>query len=98
MKKKMKTVVLLMAVLLVAAGIAGCKKKEEKTNVSPKTSSKVSPKSVEQTTCPVMGGAVDKNIYTMYKDKKVYFCCAQCKTAFEKEPEKYISKLPQFSK
>jgi len=45
-----------------------------------------------------MGGAVDKNIYTMYKDKKVYFCCAQCKAAFEKEPEKYISKLPQLSK
>jgi len=90
MKTKMKTAVLLMAVLLVAAGIAGCRKKEVKTNVSSEP--------VEQTTCPVMGGAVDKNIYTMYKDKKVYFCCNQCKAAFEKEPEKYVSKLPQFSK
>jgi len=72
MKTKMKTVVLLIAVLLVVAGIAGCKKKEAKTNVSPSTSSKVSSESVEQTTCPVMGGAVDKNIYTMYKNAKVY--------------------------
>jgi YHS domain-containing protein len=98
MKTKMKTVVLLIAVLLIADSIGGCKKKEGKTNTSPATSSKISSESVEQTTCPVMGGAVDKNIYTTYKDKKVYFCCAQCKAAFEKEPEKYISKLPQFSK
>jgi YHS domain-containing protein len=50
----------------------------------------------EQTTCPIMGGAIDKNIFTEYKGKKVYFCCAGCKEQFEKEPEKYIAKLPQF--
>ena len=51
---------------------------------------------VEQTTCPVMGGAIDKNIFVEYKDKKVYFCCPECKAKFEAEPEKYIAKLPQF--
>jgi len=35
MKTKMKSVVLLMAVLLVAAGIAGCKKKREKPTSVP---------------------------------------------------------------
>ena len=51
---------------------------------------------VEQTTCPVMGGAINKAIFTEYKGKKVYFCCSPCKEKFEQEPEKYIAKLPQF--
>jgi YHS domain-containing protein len=51
---------------------------------------------VEQTTCPVMGGAINKDLFTEYKGKKVYFCCPGCKEQFEKEPEKYIAKLPQF--
>jgi len=51
---------------------------------------------VEQTICPVMGGAINKDIFVEYKDKKVYFCCPECKTKFEAEPEKYIAKLPQF--
>jgi YHS domain-containing protein len=53
---------------------------------------------VEQTTCPVMGGTINKEIFTEYKGKKVYFCCPMCKPKFEKDPEKYISKLPQFAK
>lgn len=51
---------------------------------------------VEQTSCPVMGGAINKDLFTEYKGKKVYFCCPGCKEQFEKEPEKYIAKLPQF--
>lgn len=54
--------------------------------------------SVEQTVCPVTGQKIDKNIFVEYKGKKVYFCCADCKAVFEKEPEKYIAKLPQFAK
>jgi YHS domain-containing protein len=52
----------------------------------------------EQTICPVLNAPIDKNIYVEYQGKKVYFCCADCKAAFEKEPAKYISKLPQFAK
>ena len=50
----------------------------------------------EQTICPVMGLAINKNLFTMYKGKKVYFCCPGCKLEFEKNPEKYLAKLPQF--
>jgi YHS domain-containing protein len=52
--------------------------------------------SMEQTTCPVTGNKIDKNIFVEYKGKKVYFCCADCKAKFEADPEKYIAKLPQF--
>jgi len=51
----------------------------------------------EQTTCPVMGGAIDKTIFTEYKGKKVYFCCKGCVDTFKADPEKYVSKLPQFA-
>ncbi|MHC4560578.1 MAG: YHS domain-containing protein [Planctomycetota bacterium] len=52
----------------------------------------------EQMTCPIMGMAIDKNVYTEYQGKKVYFCCAGCETPFLENPEKYVSKLPQFNK
>ncbi len=51
---------------------------------------------LEQTTCPVMGGAINKAIFAEYKGKKVYFCCSPCEEKFKEEPEKYIAKLPQF--
>lgn len=54
--------------------------------------------SVEQATCPVMGGKIDRNIYTQYKSQRVYFCCAGCEEKFLNSPETYISKLPQFAK
>ena len=48
-----------------------------------------------QTTCPIMvGNAIDKNVFVEYKGKKVYFCCPACKPDFEKDPEKFIAKLP----
>jgi YHS domain-containing protein len=54
--------------------------------------------STEQTTCPVSGDKIDKNVFVEYKGKKVYFCCASCKADFNKDPEKYVAKLPQFAK
>ncbi len=54
------------------------------------------PTAAVQTVCPIMGGKINKSVFTEYKGKKVYFCCAGCKPTFEKNPEKYIAKLPQF--
>ncbi len=51
---------------------------------------------VEQTTCPVMGGPVNKAIFVEYQGKKVYFCCKGCPETFKADPKKYIAKLPQF--
>ncbi len=52
----------------------------------------------EQTLCPVMGGAINKEYFTVYKGNKVYFCCPGCEEIFLKNPEKYMDKLPQFKK
>ena len=78
--------------------ITGCKKKSETATPSQAEVEKAASTAVEQTECPVMGGPVNKEQFTAHKGKKVYFCCAGCKEAFEKEPEKYLAKLPQFKK
>lgn len=49
----------------------------------------------EQTICPLMGGQIDKKVYTDHKDKRVYFCCAGCINSFKKDPEKYVKKMEE---
>ena len=46
-----------------------------------------------QTVCPVLGGKINKNVYTDYQGKRVYFCCAGCVEPFKKNPEKYLKKM-----
>ncbi|MHC4843298.1 MAG: efflux RND transporter periplasmic adaptor subunit [Planctomycetota bacterium] len=53
---------------------------------------------IKQTHCPVMDGLINEQYFTVYKGKKVYFCCPGCEPEFLKNPEKYLSKLPQFRK
>ncbi len=77
---------LLLAVLVVAGG---CKKSEKRTSTQASIQT-------EQTVCPITGKPINKDVYTEYEGKKVYFCCPACKSKFEKNPEKYVSKLPQF--
>jgi len=82
--------------------LGGCEKKQAappspQQQSAPKTAEpNKAAAATEQTTCPVMGGAIDKNIFVEYQGKKVYFCCSMCPAEFQKNPEKYISKLPQF--
>jgi YHS domain-containing protein len=49
----------------------------------------------EQTECPVMGGLINKNIYTDYQGNRVYFCCPPCRNTFARNPELYIKKLKE---
>ncbi len=95
-------IVLLTAVIAICFGQTGCKKKEQPAPASPAKPQATAPaaaKEVEQTTCAVMDGMkIDKNVFTEYKGKKVYFCCTDCKAKFEADPERYIAKLPQFAK
>jgi YHS domain-containing protein len=91
---------LLLAGLLVVGlmVMSSCKKKSEPAAPAPAPvkTVEVALVSIEQTTCPIMGGKINKAVFAEYKGKKVYFCCAGCKPKFEKDPEKYIAKLPQF--
>lgn len=48
-----------------------------------------------QTKCPVLGGQINKDVYTDYQGKRIYFCCAGCPDQFKKDPAKYMKKMEQ---
>lgn len=48
-----------------------------------------------QTTCPVMGGKIDKKFFVDHEGKRVYFCCGGCDGTFKKDPAKYLKKLEE---
>ncbi len=110
-KKNYRTVMTISLMVFMVAGMAlmnGCKKSEpassedhtghEHAMAEAADTETAVAKTAEQTTCPVMGGKINKNIFVEHKGRKVYFCCAGCEGKFEADPEKYISKLPQFQK
>ena len=46
-----------------------------------------------QTTCPVMGGKINKDLHVDHEGKRIYVCCAACIEPLKKEAAKYIAKL-----
>jgi len=98
MNGKMKTykaiIPLIVFLLFALILLSGCKKKSEPA--APTESTEAVSAAIEQITCPVMGGPINKNIFAEYKGKKVYFCCPGCAEKFKANPEKYVAKLPQF--
>lgn len=92
--KNLIMLLLVSILILTTVSLTGCKKKTEPAE--PTETKEVVSETIEQKTCPVMEAPINKELYTEYKGKKVYFCCPGCKEKFEKEPDKYTSKLPQF--
>ncbi len=48
---------------------------------------------VSQTTCPIMGGEVNKELFVDVEGKRIYVCCPYCIGEIEKDPVKYIKAL-----
>ena len=46
-----------------------------------------------QTTCPVMGGEINKDIYLDHEGNRIYFCCQACVEKFNQDPDTYLQKL-----
>ena len=45
-----------------------------------------------QKMCPVMGNPINKEVYSDYNGKRIYFCCKDCSEKFKENPDQYISK------
>lgn len=46
-----------------------------------------------QTTCPVMGGAVNSKLYVDADGYRIYVCCGGCIKEVKADPVKYIAKM-----
>jgi YHS domain-containing protein len=86
-------------VLVLLAFAAGAYCAEEGTRVDDHEGA-VAALAHAQTTnviCPVMTDMkAEPDIFTDYQGKRVNFCCLSCRAAFRRNPEKYLSLLPQF--
>ena len=99
----MKKLLIMAASCLVMLGTANVyaadetagkdQKADSSKDVKSDKSSNASVKGKVQTTCPVMGGEIDKNIYIDIKGKRIYVCCKGCLPAVKKDPAKFIAKL-----
>ena len=46
-----------------------------------------------QVTCPVSGKPVDTKVFVEHDGQKIYFCCKDCISKYEADPQKYAAKL-----
>ena len=49
----------------------------------------------QQTTCPVMGGKINTNLFVDAAGKRIYVCCPGCLPELKQNPAQYIRKLEQ---
>ena len=84
------TIILMAAFMAAAVLLIGCSSEEPATTPPSGTDGG---EAIAQTTCPVMGGPIDKGIFVEHGGRKVYFCCQMCVATFQKDPGKYLAKL-----
>jgi YHS domain-containing protein len=46
-----------------------------------------------QTKCPIMGGAVNKNLYVDVQGQRIYVCCRGCLAPVKADPDKAFATL-----
>ena len=81
------------AIVLVVGLLAGAMAAFAGETTAPAAADQPAVAGKAQTTCPIMGGAINKKFYTDYNGKRVYFCCGMCSEMFAKDPEKYMKQL-----
>ena len=84
-----KLLAVVMALTVVTAGVAVAQ--DAKAPSKDDTGKAV----VRQLTCPVMGGAINTNIFVDVEGKRIYLCCKGCIDAVKKDPAKFIAKLEE---
>ncbi len=69
--------------------------KQEVIKKVEKTEKKVVDSKPVNTVCPVSGEEIDSEITAVYNGKTYALCCKSCLKKFNKDPEKYVSKLSE---
>ena len=78
---KRRKIITLLVTAIVGMGFISAEAAEKKSEVK------------KQTTCPVMGGKINKAQYADVKGKRIYVCCPGCIGKIKADPDKYVKKL-----
>lgn len=81
-----KSMIVIAAIMLTGFLVCG-------QTVKPSTATKAVSEAKAQTTCPVMGGKIDKKCFVDVKGKRIYMCCPGCASKIKADPDKYIKQL-----
>lgn len=90
MKQSMPALAVMLVAAVAVAFAFGCGREQE--SQEPPTGS-TQEAGLAQTTCPVMGGAINKDLFFDYEGKRIYVCCEGCLGKVEEDPEKYVKQL-----
>ena len=94
-RHRMKSLKLIIGIILAAAFmIASQASRADGTNSAGSAIAK--PKPDLLTTCPVSGGKLGemgKPLVFVYQGQEVKLCCGGCKSAFDKDPAKYVKMI-----
>jgi len=90
-----KLLLVVIGIMVLTAGTVEAKSVlgSAKSLVKKIEAKKIAPKKIEQKTCPVMGGKINRSLYYTYKGRKIYVCCGGCIPVIKKNPEKYLKKV-----
>lgn len=75
--------ILLFVMIMLGSALTGYAAKSDKSEDQTK----------KQTTCPVMGGKINKAQYADVQGKRIYVCCPGCIAKIKAAPDKYIKIL-----
>ncbi len=78
---KRRNIMALVVTAIIGIGLISAQAEEKKAE----------PK--KQTTCPVMGGKINKAQFADVKGKRIYVCCPGCIGKIKAAPDKYIKQL-----
>ena len=81
------TTVAVLGVWSVSAQAQCCARKRAKAAAA------VAATKAPQTTCPVMGGKVNRKQYADVKGYRVYVCCPGCVAKIKADPDKYLAAI-----
>jgi len=84
--KKRNIATMLLAVLVAIGSATFAEEKNDEAATS---------KVKKQTTCPVMGGKINKKAYADVNGKRIYVCCAGCVAKIKADPDKYIKQMEE---
>jgi YHS domain-containing protein len=87
MPKLLSVFLFALCITLGVAGTAYLRAEDKAPTTKPAVTAAVNTK------CPVSGEDIDPSLTIVYKGKTIAFCCADCETKFNKDPDAYVAKM-----